>query len=81
MAVVKRDNDPNYGISTKYVDPEYFVHSQTEDATMSDLNYAGHISRMSIEELKRISRGEFEEEQYEEMARQVKSRYSMTLQD
>tara|TARA_R110000796_G_scaffold99914_1_gene208331 strand:- start:32 stop:2470 length:2439 start_codon:yes stop_codon:yes gene_type:complete len=76
MAVVKRDNDPNYGISTKYVDPEYFVHSQTEDATMSDLNYAGHISRMSIEELKRISRGEFEEEQYEEMARQVKSRYS-----
>lgn len=76
MAVVKRDNDPNYGISTKYVDPEYFVHSQTEDATMSDLKYAGHIQRMTIEELKRISRNEFEEETYEEMARQVKNRYS-----
>jgi len=76
MAVVKRDNDPNYGITTKYVDPEYFVHSKTEDATMSDLNYAGHISRITIEELKRISRGQFEEEEYEEMARQVKNRYS-----
>jgi hypothetical protein len=76
MAVVKRDNDPNYGLTTKYVDPEYFVHSQTEDATMSDLKYAGHIQRMTIEELKRISRNEFEEEQYEAMARQVKTRYS-----
>ena len=76
MAVVKRDNDPNYGITTKYVDPEYFVHSQTEDPTMSDLKYAGHIQRMTIEELKRISRGQFEEEQYEEMARQVQTRYS-----
>jgi hypothetical protein len=76
MAVVKRDNDPNYGITTKYVDPEYFVHSQTEDATMSDLKYAGHIYRITIEELKRISRGQFEEEEYAEMARQVQTRYS-----
>lgn len=75
MAVVKRDNDPNYGITTKYVDPEYFIHSETEDATMSDLKYAGHIQRMTIEELKRMSRGQFEEAQYEEMARQVSNRY------
>ena len=76
LAVVKRDNDPNYGIVTKYVDPEYFVHSQTEDPTMSDLKYAGHVQRMTIEELKRITRGQYEEEQYEEMARQVQTRYS-----
>lgn len=76
MAVVKRDNDPNYGITAKYVDPEYFVHSNTEDATMSDLKYAGHIQRMTIEELKRISRGQFTEEQYQEMARQVQNKYT-----
>ena len=52
------------------------MHSNTEDATMSDLKYAGHIQRMTIEELKRISRGQFTEEQYQEMARQVQNKYT-----
>ena len=39
MGVIKRDNDPNYGITTKYVDPANFLHSYTEDPTMSDIVY------------------------------------------
>ena len=31
LAVTKRDNDPNYGITEKYVDPISFIHSFTED--------------------------------------------------
>ena len=32
MAVVKRSNDPNYGIKESYVDPvNMFIHSYTED--------------------------------------------------
>jgi len=75
IAVVKRDNDPNYGIKEEYVDPAYFIHSYTEDPGMNDLVYAGHIKRMTIQELKRLARGEFEEEKYEEMARSVSTKY------
>lgn len=54
MGVSKRTNDPNYGISQEYVDPKLFIHSVTEDPTLSDLVYAGHIKTMSIAELKEL---------------------------
>jgi len=76
MAVIKRENDPNYGIRETYVDPAYFIHSYTEDATFSDLVYAGHIKRMSINDLKRIVGNELTEEQYEKIANQVKNKYN-----
>ena len=75
MAVVKRENDPNYGIVTKYVDPAYFVHSYTDDPNFSDIVYAGHIQRLSISELKRIAGDQFTEEEYKNMARTVMNRY------
>ena len=75
MAVVKRENDPNYGIVTKYVDPAYFIHSYTDDPNFSDIVYAGHIERMSISELKRIAGDQFTEEQYKNMAKTVMNRY------
>jgi len=75
MAVVKRSNDPNYGIKEEYVDPAYFLHSFTEDPTFSDIVYAGHIKRMSIQELKRIAGDQFTEKQYKEIAKTVMSRY------
>lgn len=43
IAIVKRSNDPNYGIKTKYVAPEDFIHSQTNDPSFEDITYAGHI--------------------------------------
>jgi len=75
MAVVKRENDPNYGIVTKYVDPAYFVHSYTDDPNFTDLVYAGHIQSMSITELKRIAGDQFTEEEYKNMARTVMNRF------
>ena len=71
MGVIKRDNDPNYGITTKYVDPSTFLHSYTEDPTMSDIVYGGHIKRISIQELKRMAGDELTESQYEEIAKGV----------
>ena len=75
MAVVKRNNDPNYGITEEYIDPAFFFHSYTEDPTFSDLIYAGHVKKISISELKRIAGSEFTEEQFEKIAQKVKNKY------
>ena len=75
MGVVKRNNDPNYGITEEYIDPAYFFHSYTEDPTFSDLIYAGHVKKISISELKRIARDEFTEEEYAKIAQKVKNKY------
>ncbi len=76
MAVVKRDNDPNYGIKTSYVDPVKFIHSSTDDPNFSDLVYAGHIRTISIQELKRIAGDELDEDQYKKIAEKSKSHNS-----
>jgi len=73
MAVVKRSNDPNYGIKTEYVDPVKFIHSNTNDPNFTDITYAGHIKTISIQELKRIAGDELTEEQYKEIAKKSKS--------
>ena len=75
LAVVKRANDPNYGITEEYVDPAYFFHSYTEDPTFSDLVYAGHVKKISISELKRIAGDEFTEEEYQKIANSVRNKY------
>ncbi len=75
LAVVKRSNDPNYGIVTEYVDPSDFVHSQTEDPNMGDLVYAGHVKKISISELRRLSAGEIDEKQISKIANNVSGKY------
>jgi hypothetical protein len=74
MAVVKRSNDPNYGIKTHYVDPKDFIHSETNDPSFEDITYAGHIRTMPIQELKRIASGELEEEDFQKIVKQVSGR-------
>jgi len=76
MAVIKRTNDPGYGIKTDYVDPVSFVHSYTEDPDFEDMIYAGHIRRMPIHELKRIAGDSFDEEQYKKIAEQAAKKYN-----
>lgn len=75
MAVVLRENDPNYGISPKYVDPAFYVHSYTQDPFHGDLKYAGHIERITIQELKRLAGDELTEEDYQHLARAVSQKY------
>ena len=62
MAAIKRENDPNYGITERYVDPANLIHSYTEDPMMNDLVYAGEIRQMSILDLKRLAKGMTEDE-------------------
>lgn len=76
MAVIKRDNDPNYGITEDYVDPSYFIHSYTEDPNFSDLIYAGHVRRITIMDLKRLAGDQLTEEGYQKMARMVQHKYN-----
>lgn len=75
MAVVKRENDPSYGIVTNYVDPIDFIHNDVQDPGFSDLIYAGHIRRMPIQELKRLAGDAFTEDQYKEIARTAQKKY------
>ena len=44
------------------------MHSQTEDPNFEDLVYAGHVKRITIQELKRLAGDRFTEEQYKEIA-------------
>ena len=75
MAVTKRSNDPNEGIKTEYVDPINFIHSYTEDPNFADLLYAGHVKRISIQELKRLAGHELEEEDFKKIATSVKNKF------
>ena len=72
--VVKRSNDPNEGIKLSYVDPSRFIHSYSEDPGLNDLIYAGHIKTITIQELKRLSVGELEEEDFKKIAKSVQGR-------
>jgi len=75
MAVVKRSNDPEYGIKTEYVDPSCFIHSHTEDPNFDDIVYAGHVRHMSIGELKRIAGDQFDEEDFKKIANTAQKKY------
>ena len=74
MGVVKRDNDPNYGIKETYISPENFIHSWTDDFGMNDLVYAGHVKTITISELRRLAGGQFQEEELKDIARKTASR-------
>lgn len=74
MASVKRENDPNFGIVERYVDPAHLIHSYTEDFSMRDLVYAGEIRQMSILDLKRIAK-DLTEDEWFKIAVKVKDKY------
>ena len=74
MAVVKRRNDPNYGIVEEYVDPIKFIYSNTDDPNMDELVYAGHIRNISVSELIRQSGGEISENQIKKIMKTARPR-------
>jgi hypothetical protein len=81
MAVVKRSNDPNYGIKTEYVDPAMFIHGYTEDPFFEDIVYAGHIKEITVSELKRLAGGELTDEDLKKIlkvASKKSDKYSMS---
>ena len=80
MAVVKRSNDPNYGIQTEYVDPAKFIHSYTEDPSFDDITYAGSVRSIPIQELKRLAGDQLTEEDYKKIATKAKGNKSSAYQ-
>jgi hypothetical protein len=72
MTVVKRSNDPNYGIKLDYVDPVHFVHSYTEDPNFCDLTYAGHVREVTLSELKRLAGDELSDEQMKDLLKKAR---------
>lgn len=72
MAVVKRKNDPNYGIDVQYVDPVDFVHSYTDDPGFEDLVYAGCVREIPLHELKRISGDELTDEDLKKISKKAR---------
>ena len=76
VAVVKRENDPSHGITTRYVDPAAFIHSYTEDPSLSDLVYAGEMRKITIQELRKMAGEEMTEEEIKKIAETSRAKYS-----
>tara|TARA_R100001510_G_C7654576_1_gene213270 strand:- start:955 stop:3399 length:2445 start_codon:yes stop_codon:yes gene_type:complete len=72
MAVVKRKNDPNYGIDVDYVDPVNFVHSYTDDPNFEDLVYAGYVREIPLHELKRIAGDELTDDDLKKISKKAR---------
>ena len=72
MTVVKRTNDPNYGIAIEYVDPVNFIHSHTDDPNLDDIVYAGHVKQVPLHELKRIAGDELSDQDLEKITKKAK---------
>ena len=72
MTVVKRSNDPNYGIKVDYVNPENFIHSYSDDPNLDDLTYAGHVKEIPIQELKRLAGDQLTEEDFKKISKTSK---------
>ena len=65
---VKHETDPNKGIRVRWVDPAEMVYSYPKHRNFDDVHYYGEVVRMTINELKRLSRGKFTDEQLHEIA-------------
>jgi hypothetical protein len=67
IGAMKHHTDPVKGIQVEYVDPATLVNSYTTERDHKDVNYFGEVKRISIGELKRISGGNFTDEQMTKM--------------
>ncbi len=59
----------------RYVDPQRLVTSYTSSPDFRDIVHAGEIVRMNIRDLKKIAGDQFDDEEYEEMAKLVSMKY------
>lgn len=68
LGAVKHRTDPSKGILVEYVDPAECVYSYPKYRNFKDVHYYGEVVRMTINELKRLSGGKFNDEQLKEIA-------------
>lgn len=69
LGAVKQYTDPDKGIMIKYVDVADMVHAYPTNRNFKDVSYFGELKRMSITELKRISRGKFSDDDLKKMVK------------
>lgn len=69
IAAMKHDTDPTKGITVEYVDPANLVSSKTTHRDHKDVNYFGEVKRISIGELKRLSKNRFSDEEIRELGK------------
>lgn len=65
---IKHWTDPSKGICVKWVDPADCVHSHPKHRNYKDVHYYGEVERITINELKRVSKGKFSDEMLREIA-------------
>ncbi len=73
---VKTETEVNGQVKVRYVDPQRLVTSYTSSPDFRDMVHAGEIVKMSIRDLKRMAGDQFSDEDYEEMATLVSTKYS-----
>lgn len=65
---IKHKTDPSKGIIVEWVDPADCVYSTPKHRNFKDSHYYGEVERITINELKRISKGKFTDEQLLDIA-------------
>jgi len=68
LGAIKHTTDKTKGIIIKYVDPSNLIYSYPVHRNFEDVHYYGEVRRITINELKRISNGEFDDEQLRKIA-------------
>ena len=63
IACIKHRTDPNKGIVIEWVDPANLVYSYPKHKNFKDVHYYGEVDRITINEVKRLSGGKFNQEE------------------
>jgi hypothetical protein len=68
LGAIKHSTDPTKGIEVEYVDPSNLVYAYPTHRNFRDVHYYGEVRRVTMNELKRISRGKFSDEEIKEIS-------------
>lgn len=68
LGAIKHKTDSTKGITVEYVDPANLVYSYPIHRNFEDVHYYGEVKRITINELKRISKGKFTDEELLDIA-------------
>jgi len=68
LGAIKHTTDPSKGIVVDWVDPARMVYSTPQHRNFKNVNYFGEVDRISINELKRISNGKFDDEELKDIS-------------
>jgi hypothetical protein len=74
MGAVKTEVDHS-GVKIRYVDPMYLVTSYSDDNDFVNISHAGEIRRITISQLKAEAGAQFDEKQYEDIAKKFAGKY------